>query len=232
MEDGEAAQTQMKAAGWEDGTPDGARRPTVAGSSYARKGMRTMPSSESLKAHPLEVLAADGVDSAELEGSRALQTRPTADPTSIGLKPSSTVYHVNYKARQRPPSTSSISLPQTVTTTAPATPSTPPSETTKLQMQSLQASLQKIGIHPDTVGWAIVHKLSTAPSHEEEWKPIFSALSTGKVGRAILGRHHLRALKTAIASINHSMQNARFFTQSRLTQSIYAGFHTVAVGTW
>ena len=106
-------------------------------------------------------------------------------------------YSVNYKPRQRPASTGTTStLPAfsqattstsaTSTVSVPASPGSPSKATSKLQIQSLQATLQAAGLTQESAGWNMVHKLVSEIDKKPEWELILAALKSGKVGPKLI----------------------------------------------
>jgi hypothetical protein len=138
--------------------------------------------------------------------------------------PASSQYMVSYKPRQRPNSVSSNApqppqptLPSrasTSTSTAVSAPSlsvplatkptSPQGETSqatsRLQLQSLQAAVQALGLDNDAAGWILLLKLlSVAADHSrsEEWEALFADISRNRVWLLFSPRMR-RALTTCL----------------------------------
>jgi hypothetical protein len=122
------------------------------GASIARTGSR-----DNLTTHPL------------------LSSGPS--PPSPTLDPHSAPKYVPYTPRQKLPTTSTTAQPPVS-----VSPQHQPTggATSKLQMMSLKAVAQGIGLDTTCVGWAILEKLSQ-DGEIEEWSEIWNAITKGKV---------------------------------------------------
>lgn len=123
-------------------------------------------SQESLTTHPLLSPPATS-----LELNAAAQASSTASPTR----------YVPYTPRQRP-------TPTTSTTTHPsvAMPSSLQAHggaTSKLQVQSLKAAVQTMGLDNGSVGWSILEKLVGGDLEGPDWDEIWSIIAAGKVSK-------------------------------------------------
>jgi hypothetical protein len=131
--------------------------------------LQRVPSHEALNAHPL--LSSDP---------------PATSMSNQGPNPesstSSAPRYVPYTPRHRPPTSSAT----TGTTTQSSIPVASHQHqqggaTSILQLQSLKAAAQGIGLGNGTVGWAILEKLVESDLGPE-WDEIWTIITTAKVG--------------------------------------------------
>lgn len=130
-----------------------------------------MVSQEVLTAHPL--LSPTPSASGELLSA--------AQQSQLGTTPSTPPRYVPYTPRQR-------TVPTTSTTVSPSIAvSTGPSKqpfggaTSKLQLQSLKAAVQTMGVDNESVGWTILEKFVGGEVEGADWDEIWGIIAGGQV---------------------------------------------------
>lgn len=132
----------------------------------------TSGSADSITTHPL---LSPPPSSLETPSSPSSNTHATASPPR----------YVPYTPRQRPigTATTSTTLSSSVaTTTAPGSSlNNHGGAASKLQLQSLKASVQTMGLDNNCVGWAILEKLVSENLDGIDWDGIWHVISSGQV---------------------------------------------------
>ncbi|GLB43313.1 putative VPS9 domain containing protein [Lyophyllum shimeji] len=119
-----------------------------------------VPSNETLTAHPL--LSANSSSSLNDHGGSTRAPSP---------------HYVPYTPRQRVSPTAAT----TGTTVHPSTPQQHGDATSKLQLVSLKAAAQNIGLDAGSAGWAILEKLVHESDHRDtEWTEVWTTVTSGK----------------------------------------------------
>ncbi|KAF8308319.1 hypothetical protein DL93DRAFT_2231696 [Clavulina sp. PMI_390] len=112
----------------------------------------------------------------------------SADATHLnplGAAPSTPPRYVPYTPRQRPAATPTITA--ALSASVPMASSLSSSQHTsggatgKLQLQSLKASAQTMGLDNNSVGWVMLEKLVSSDLDGSDWDAIWQVLSTGQV---------------------------------------------------
>jgi hypothetical protein len=136
------------------------------GANIVRSGSR-----ESLTAHPLLSHARGPSTTSTLSQS------PNQPPTPDGGTNTSNSNYVPYTPRQRLATTSTTAQPSVSV----ATPQPPfqGAAAGKLQLMNLKAAAQGIGLDTDSLGWAILEKISYEGDISEEWSEIWAAITKG-----------------------------------------------------
>lgn len=90
--------------------------------------------------------------------------------------------YVPYTPRQRPitTATTSTTISSSMATTAPSS-SAHGGAASKLQLQSLKAAVQVMGLDNATVGWVILEKLLSGEVEGPEWDVIWQVIASGQV---------------------------------------------------
>lgn len=95
--------------------------------------------------------------------------------------------YVPYTPRQRPVAAATTSTTLSSSVAATASPSSSPhahgGAAGKLQLQSLKASVQTMGLDNNTVGWAIIEKLVSGDVDGPDWDAIWQIISSGQVSQ-------------------------------------------------
>ncbi|KAF8835944.1 hypothetical protein BDN67DRAFT_974743 [Paxillus ammoniavirescens] len=136
------------------------------GANIVRSGSR-----ESLTAHPLLSHARGPSVTGTL--SQSPNQPPTPDS---GINTSNSNY-VPYTPRQRLAATSTTAQPSVSVATP--QPLSQGAAAGKLQLMNLKAAAQGIGLDADSMGWAILEKISYEGDTSEEWSEIWAAITKG-----------------------------------------------------
>lgn len=103
-------------------------------------------------------------------------------PTSAAPSPPR---YVPYTPRQRPIGSATTSTTLSSSIAATGSPSSPihshGGATGKLQLQSLKASVQTMGLNNNSIGWAMIEKLVSGDVEGPEWDAIWQVVSTSQV---------------------------------------------------
>ncbi|KAH9933442.1 uncharacterized protein B0H18DRAFT_983709 [Fomitopsis serialis] len=136
-------------------------------------------SHESLSTHPLLSPAAPGSPTT---------TTTTTSAESVSGAPR----YVPYTPRHRvtPTSATSGTTMQPSISTSGQQSASHSDATSKLQIMSLKAATQRMGLDTTTTGWAILERLSTETDHGPEWNDIWNALSFSKATLLLPLDHH------------------------------------------
>lgn len=105
-------------------------------------------------------------------------------PNSQTAAPSPPRYVPYTPRQQRPVGTtisSSVALPS-----SPSSQAGGPTATGKLQLQSLKAAVQLIGLDNSSVGWIILEKLVSGEIEGHEWDAVWNLIADGQVCVSVL----------------------------------------------
>lgn len=96
--------------------------------------------------------------------------------------------YVPYTPRHRPftTATTSTTISSSMATTAPSS-CTHGGAAGKLQLQSLKATVQAMGLDNASVGWVILEKLVSGEIEGSEWDAIWQVIASGQVRPQLFG---------------------------------------------